>query len=157
MEFQAAYPWGFFTSISLRARLEDKWRSAIAFAGVLGKLFSHMSPIPIDPAIDDRLRRGGMLEALERLGPREARAPYIFVSFRPDGATAIAETLRRVEALGGQLAERARHEAAERLKLGGQLRIEVERANEHDPTSERFRELLDAAMAVAELNASINR
>jgi hypothetical protein len=62
-----------------------------------------------------------------------------------------------MEAAGGQLAERARHEAAERLKQGGELRIEVERANEEDPTPERFRELLDAAIAAVRLNASINR
>jgi hypothetical protein len=42
------------------------------------------------------------------------------------------------------------------LKLGGFLRIEVERAGDRDPTPERFRELLDAAVAVADLNASIN-
>jgi len=149
-------PWGFFTSISPSGSLEHKWRSSIALAGVLGKLFSHVSPIPVDPGIDDRLRQGGMLEALERLGPRDGKAPYIFVSFHPDGAPAIAKTLQRMEAAGVQLAERARHEAAERLKQGGELRIEVERASENDPTPERFRELLDAAMAVARLNASIN-
>jgi hypothetical protein len=81
----------------------------------------------------------------------------VLVSFVPDGAPAIARTLERAEALGGRMAERARHEAAERLKLGGNLRIEVERASDHDPTPERFRELLDAAVTVAELNASFNR
>src|SRR5262249_11116455 len=126
------------------------------FAGVLGKLVSRVSPIPIDPGIDDRLRQGGMLEALERLRPREGKAPYIFVSFQPDGAPAIATTLQRVEGLCVQLADRARGEAARRLKQGGEVRIEVERASEGDPTPERFRELLDAAMAVVRLNGSIN-
>jgi hypothetical protein len=67
------------------------------------------------------------------------------------------KTLQPVEGLGAQLAERARHEAAEWLKQGGQLRIEVECTSEVDPVPERFCELLDAAIAVAELNASINR
>lgn len=40
--------------------------------------------------------------------------------------------------------------------MGGQLRIEVERGRDDDPTPQRFRELLDAAVAIAELNESIN-
>jgi hypothetical protein len=137
--------------------IENRWRSGIAFAGVLGKLFSQMSPIQIDPAVDARLLAGGMLQSLEQLVPRGVTAPYVLVSFMPDGAAAVARRLDRMEAVGGQVAERARHEAAERLKLGGRLRIEIERASEQDPTPERFRELLDAAVAVAELNASINK
>jgi hypothetical protein len=147
-------PWGFFTSMTFTGGIEDRWRSAIAFAGVLRKLLNQMSPIQIDLAIDARLRERGMLEALERLVPRGVSAPYLLVSFVPDVASGVARKLERMEALGDRAADRARHEGTERLKLGGRLRIEVERASEQDPTPDRFRELLDAAVAVAELNAS---
>jgi hypothetical protein len=61
--------------VSFAGGLGDRWRSAIAFAGVLGKLLNRLSPIPIDPGIDDRLCEGGMLGALERLVPRGVKAP----------------------------------------------------------------------------------
>ena len=150
-------PWSFFTEVSFAGALEDRWRSGIAFAGVLGKLFSHMSPIPTDPGVDDRLRAGGMLAALERFVPPNVKAPYVFVSFYPDAAPVIARNMQRAEAAGVRVPAKARDDAAELLKQGGHLRIEVERTGDGDPTPERLRELLDAALTVADLNASINR
>lgn len=150
-------PWSFYTSVSAGPP-RQRWRSAIAFAGVLGQMLSRLTPFPIDPGTDERLRQGGLPEALERLVPPGVKGPYLLVSFVPDGAQAIGKTLQRVEAIGGAIAEKARRDAAEwlRREQGGHLRIEVERAGTGDPTPERFRETLDAAIAIAKLNATIN-
>ena len=149
-------PWGFYTSVSFSGSPRERWCSAITLAGVLGTLLAHLSTVRIDPTIDDRLRAGGMLEALERLVPRDITPPYVVVAFVPDHAAAIEERLRRTDALGGEVARRAREEAARDVNRGGRLRIEVERANQDDPTPERLRQLLDTALAVAEVNATIN-
>lgn len=99
-----------------------------------------------------------MLQALDQLEAGDTHAPYILVSYVPDGSQAVHEILRRVEAAGGHIAERARHEAAEHLQReqDGHLRIEVERRGDDDPSPERFREILTAAVAVAKLNATVN-
>jgi hypothetical protein len=149
------HPWGFYTSLG-PAPLVEKWRSVIASAGALERLFVSVAASPVDPAIDDKLRAGGMLEAMERLAPEGQTAPYVFVTFVPDGASAVARTVQRVDAVGGKRAGEADREAAAVLRQGGHLRIEVERAEETDPDPEQFRRILEAAVGIAELNAAIN-
>jgi hypothetical protein len=114
--------------------------------------------MPIDPTTDHRLRAGGMLEQLEQLEPPGSKSRYVMVSYTPDGAATIDHVLSRVEAVRPDIAERARREADRHLERerGGHLRIEIERDGDADPTSERFREILDAAIAIAQLNATIN-
>jgi hypothetical protein len=149
-------PWGFYTT--LPPRIRGKWLSTDRLALPGSKLLSRLTPTPIDPTIDDRLRDGGMLDALDRLEPAGGNAPYVFVTYVPDGAGAITERLHEFEARGGAVAERARREAdAYRAReQGGHLRIEVERVNGSEPTPEHFREMLDAAVAIADLNARLN-
>ncbi len=151
------HPWGFYTSVD-GGRIGKKWQSVITFAGAPGRMLSRLSHIPIDRGIDERLEQGGMLQALDGLEAGDTHRPYVLVSYVPDGSRAVDGILQRIEQAGGHLAERARHEAAEYLhrEQGGHLRVEVERRGDDDPSPERFRAILNAAVAVATLNATIN-
>jgi hypothetical protein len=153
------HPWGFYSSLVNRTPLMKKWRSTTVSAGAIGQFLSRLTPMPIDPAIDDRLRDGGMLERFERLEPPHVKRPYVLVSYVPDGAAVIEHTLERVDAVRpGAFGGDARRTAAEWLarEQGGHLRVEIERGGSNEPTPERFREILDAAIAIAQLNAIIN-
>lgn len=145
---QGAQPWSVW-----RAPTFPGWRWHFArgsdsppFAGALSRLGGLPQP---DPGLPDRLRAAGMLEAFEHLGPpTNDSLPHI--QFRPDLRL---QALERFRALGREIPASALKESPE---TGACLEVLVERTNEREPTPDGFRALLDAVIAIAEINARAN-
>lgn len=145
---QGAQPWSVW-----RAPTFPGWRwhfakgsDSVPFARALSRLGGLPPP---DPDLPDRLRAAGMLEAFEHLGPpTNDSLPHI--EFRPDLRPLMMERYR------------ARGVAPPPSPLdmppdaGSSLQVEVERADEREPTPDGFRALLDAVIGIAEINARAN-
>lgn len=142
-------PWRF--RVGLGAGRSPAWEFAGPdySLGPAGKLLGRLSPVQADPEIEQRLRDGGMIEAIERLGPR-SKMWLPDVNFEPDATAAL---LQRYEGSGIEIPP---DKLAAVPRVGGRLRIQVERADDRDPSPARLREILDAAVGIAELNAVLN-
>jgi len=114
-----------------------------------GRALSRAADVPMpDPQLESRLREGGIGAALDRL-------PLSELGWLPDVAFAGAVGLNLVERYqraGLELPPEAQEQAAQ---VGG-LRIEVERPRFDDPRPEQFRQLLDAALGIIEINSRLN-
>ncbi|MGZ4172254.1 MAG: hypothetical protein ACXVRN_12905 [Solirubrobacteraceae bacterium] len=141
-------PWRF--RVGLGAGRSPAWEFAGPdySMGPAGKLLDRLSPVQADPAIERRLRDGGMIEAIERLGPR-SKMWLPDVNFEPDVTAAL------MERYAGSGIEIPPEKLAGVPQVGGRLRIQVER-DDGDPSPARLREILDAAVGIAELNAVLN-
>lgn len=102
-----------------------------------------------DPDLPDRLSAAGVLDALAALGPPTGDS-FPHVRFMPlPGPVA----LDRLRTAGRDLPPSALEEW---LRLRPSLEVEVERADEADPSPDRFRSILDTAIGIAEINARAN-
>jgi hypothetical protein len=148
-----AQPWCFRLGYGRDDATRWWWIGPEQFMGSVGRRLSRMSGLTQDPDLEQRLRQGGIGDALERLGvaPRAVGLPNAL--FVPDLTTLANERRERYERAGISSAD---HPFPDAELLTGRLVIEVERADNSDPTPERFREILDAAVGIAELNARIN-
>jgi hypothetical protein len=153
---RGSQPWGFYTSISAEPH-HPRWRSTATLGGAVDRTMRRLTPFPVDPAFEDGLLQGGLFAALDRLEPPSGPNQYAVVSYIPDGGVVVQKRIERFEAAGGRVPENARRQAEVHLQReqGGHLRIELERAGAEDPSPARFTEILDAAVAIAELNARI--
>jgi hypothetical protein len=101
-----------------------------------------------DPALEERLRAAGLAEAIERLG-RESNPFLPEVRYIPVWRWKNPTQLRDV---GAQLPALAKlpHET------NGALVCQIEMRSGPVPSIERFRDLLDHAVRIAEINAEAN-
>lgn len=145
------------------ASLSKKW-------GAFAKRLSGFDPPVADTALQERLVADGLFEELSAL--RWGRHPYLpKVGFTPP-ASEIAERWLESGGLGAvapTLDERLRAAGqpdlqsaigAQLRKLGetqpGRLQVEVEVGRARIPSPEQFRELLERAVRIAQINASAN-
>jgi hypothetical protein len=125
------------------------WHFARSDGPVVSRLSRLGGMPPADPGLPDRLRAAGMIEAFERLGP-PTNDSFPRVHFMPDLRAVMIERMR---AAGRDIPERALEAPAD---AGSWLEVEVERTDERDPTPDRFRQILDTTVGIAELNARVN-
>ena len=114
-----------------------------------GRMLSRAADIPMpDPRLEDGLRARGIEAAFDRLPPSSA-------GWLPEVAFAGGmgrSMLERYERAGRTLPP----EAQEKVAAVGGLRIEVERQHFDDPSPDQFRQLLDAAVDIIEINRQAN-
>ena len=112
-----------------------------------GRLLSRAGGVPApDPQLEGRLRAAGIEPALDRI-------PGSSLSWLPEVAFAGAlgrNLLERFERAGQTVPPEAQEQAA------GGLRIEFERQRFDDPTPDQFQQVLDAALAILEVNRQAN-
>jgi hypothetical protein len=125
------------------------WHFARSDGHVVSRLMRLGGMPQPDPDLPDRLRAAGMIEAFERLGPR-TNDSFPRIQFMPDLR---AVMLERMRAMGREIPDVPMKAEAE---AGPWLEVEVERTDERDPTPDRFREILDTTVGIAELNARVN-
>ena len=115
-----------------------------------GRLLSRAADVPMpDPQLESRLRAAGIEAALDRI-------PGSSLSWLPDVAFAGAlgrNVLARYERAGQTVPPEAQEKAA----AAAGLRIEFERQRFDDPTPDQFRQVLDAAVDIIEVNRRANR
>ena len=102
-----------------------------------------------DPAVEARLTQGGLFEAIARLSP-PSRLWLPRAQFRPDPRPAMMERLRGVPIPPDALTP------SEGFNPNIGILIDVEREDDTDPTPQRFTAMLEAALAIAELNERLN-
>jgi|tagenome__1003787_1003787.scaffolds.fasta_scaffold20874000_2 hypothetical protein len=148
---RGAQPWYVWRSPSLTGRSWD-WHFARPDGGDFLPFFGHLSRMaglpPADADLPDRLRAAGILAAFERVSP-PTKDSLPRISFIPDLRSPMMERLRAVRDLPPAAAQPSAQTAP-------RLELEVERMGDADPSPERFRALLDAAVDVAEINARAN-
>ena len=114
-----------------------------------GRKLSRFGGVPMpDPQLEGRLRAAGIEAALDRI-------PGSSLSWLPEVAFAGAlgrNILERFERAGQPVPPEAQEQAA----AAGGLRIEFERQRFDDPTPDQFRQVLDAALAILEVNRQAN-
>ena len=131
-----------------RAEVLVRMVEGILHGPLVGLVVSHDATLDL---LDRQLARIDRLAAIQQ-APDEPHAE-LRLAARDGGAGP-----RRFEERGVAVPERARQEAEAYLALerGGHLRIEIERPSAGEPTPEHFREMLDAAVAIADLNQRLN-
>jgi hypothetical protein len=101
-----------------------------------------------DSALEERLRAAGLVEVVERLG-RESSPFLPEVRYTPalqwKNPAQLRDIGAQLPALAGSLQER-----------NGALTCEVEMRGNPAPSPERFRELLEHAVRIVEINAEAN-
>jgi hypothetical protein len=114
-----------------------------------GRMLSRAADIPMpDAQLEDRLRAAGIEAALDHL-------PQSSVGWLPEVAFAGAmgrNLLERYERAGRAMPAEAQEQAA---AIAG-LRIEFERQRFDDPRPEQFRQVLDTALDIIEINKRAN-
>jgi hypothetical protein len=115
--------------------------------GSLLQKFTGLNALQPDPELEDRLRDAGIMQAAERLEAPAGWFPQVLLS--PNLAGAMAERMR---AAGVNAPANAQPSPSAR----GGLEIQLQRDGERDPTPDRFRDLLEAALAILEINARVN-
>jgi hypothetical protein len=158
-------PKGFaFTNVDVRSELaQGAWMGLVKRLGV---------PITIgesDEALQARLVDAGLFDELGAL--RWGKHPYLpKVEFTPPGpewlrgwlqssgpAGAPPEFAERLQAHGLNLEEVMKQQMAQVEQKGpGRLTVWVEAGKERVPTPERFGELLDHAVRIAQINQQVN-
>lgn len=109
--------------------------------------FPDLVPVQ-DRRVETQLHDAGLLEAITRVAP-PSRLWLPRVRFIPDPRAAMRERMRGVPIPAGVPSG-----PSTTAEVG--LEIDVERAGDADPTPERFAEMLQAAIGVAELNESVS-
>jgi len=139
-------PWSVWRAWTIPGTTWHFARSDGPVDGLLGRLGGLPQP---DPALPDRLRAAGIIEAFERLGP-PTNDSFPRIQFWPDLRPLMAERMR---ATGRELPPSA---LAAEPDAGPWLEVEVERSGDGDPTAMRFQEILEAALVIEEINARVN-
>ena len=112
-------------------------------------LFAGLVPVA-DPAVERRLSEAGLLEALERIAPPSGYRLPMF-RFTPD---ALPMARQRLGLLDPALLASPAADPAVELSHG--LLLDLPRADLDGPSPDRLHAVLDAAVAVCELNAAVN-
>lgn len=149
---QGAQPWSVWRSPALTGH-SWTWHFARPDGGDflpgLGRLTRLAGMPQADADLPDRLRAAGMFDAFDRVSP--PMKDYLpRIRFMPDLRPQMMERLRSARPDLPAAAMKLPPDAEASLEL------EVERAGEADPSPQRFAEILDAAIAIAEINARAN-
>lgn len=146
-----AQPWSVWRSPALIGH-ESTWQFARHDGGDFLPGFGRLARLAGMPQADadlpDRLRAAGMFDAFDRVSP-PMRDHLPRIRFMPDLRPAMLGRLHAAR----NLPEAAMHGPAD---TGRWLELEVERMNDADPSPDRFAAILDAAVAIAEINARAN-
>ncbi|BCT74518.1 hypothetical protein SCMU_03600 [Sinomonas cyclohexanicum] len=109
--------------------------------------FPDLMPVQ-DRAVEARLQDAGLMEAIARVSP-PSRLWLPRVRFTPDPRAAMMERMRGVPIPAGVSGT-----PSATAKVG--LEIDLERDDGGGPTPERFAEILEGLIAVAELNEAVS-
>lgn len=142
-------PWGCVSTPRLNPFAAPEYKFELSFGG-LGPLAGFLGAIadvpPPDPELEGRLRAAGLVEAIDELG-RGSSAFLPRARYAPAPQSKLAPEL-------AELMQRRLPAAA--VPRDGMLLCELELGGDTDPSPQRFSELLELALRIAEINAAAN-